>query len=138
MAQTPSLPPWDSKSHRKLPGFLPHGSNLRPPGESLPGGSACRPQRAGHSDSTRPPYLPWALLPGAASGPECGEAPIPRDLALLPGHHQAGERECLGAVGLGWDAGLSLASAVVQAWTTGASLTAQLVKNPSAMLETPV
>uniref|UniRef100_A0A8C6CVJ9 Solute carrier family 25 member 29 n=1 Tax=Moschus moschiferus TaxID=68415 RepID=A0A8C6CVJ9_MOSMO len=29
---------------------------------------------------------------GAASGPECGQAPIPRDPALLPGHHQAGER----------------------------------------------
>ncbi|KAF6352432.1 solute carrier family 25 member 29 [Rhinolophus ferrumequinum] len=29
---------------------------------------------------------------GAASGPEHGKAPVPRDLALLPVHHQAGER----------------------------------------------
>uniref|UniRef100_A0A8C3VXC5 Solute carrier family 25 member 29 n=1 Tax=Catagonus wagneri TaxID=51154 RepID=A0A8C3VXC5_9CETA len=33
---------------------------------------------------------------GAAPGPERGEAPVPRDLALLPGHHQAGE--CAGPV----------------------------------------
>ncbi|XP_062946857.1 mitochondrial basic amino acids transporter isoform X2 [Cynocephalus volans] len=32
----------------------------------------------------------------AASGAECGEAPVPRDLALLPVHHQAGE--CAGPV----------------------------------------
>uniref|UniRef100_A0A3Q2H8N5 Solute carrier family 25 member 29 n=1 Tax=Equus caballus TaxID=9796 RepID=A0A3Q2H8N5_HORSE len=29
---------------------------------------------------------------GAASGPEHGEAPVPRDFALLPIHHQTGER----------------------------------------------
>lgn len=40
---------------------------------------------------------------GAAAGPERGEAPVPRDLALLPVHHQAGEREWPGpeAVGVG-------------------------------------
>uniref|UniRef100_A0A8C9DYV4 Solute carrier family 25 member 29 n=1 Tax=Phocoena sinus TaxID=42100 RepID=A0A8C9DYV4_PHOSS len=29
---------------------------------------------------------------GAAPGPEHGEAPVPRDRALLPSHHQAGRR----------------------------------------------
>lgn len=41
------------------------------------------------------------VLAGAASGPERGEASVPRDLALLPVNHQAGECEWPGPRGGG-------------------------------------
>lgn len=79
------------QSHRKLaagPSAL--CASLGPPQRSWV--LRCQAPGAGYSGAGLPTFY-GTLLPGAASGPEPGEAPVPRDCPLLPVHHQTGERE---------------------------------------------